>query len=103
MTVPTAEKCRAPFSSFVTEILKLRDSSQHIRPYDLRHAFATEAIRAGTDYGTVAQLMGHSSPVMVMRHYQHVRNDQKTAAIEPIPTPAACVQNNVYKKKGGTA
>ena len=27
MTVPTAEKCRAPFSSFVTEILKLRDSS----------------------------------------------------------------------------
>lgn len=28
MTVPTAEKCRAPFSSFVTEILKLRDSSQ---------------------------------------------------------------------------
>ena len=27
MTVPTAEKCQAPFSSFVTEILKLRDSS----------------------------------------------------------------------------
>ena len=27
MTVPTAEKCRAPFSSIVTEILKLRDSS----------------------------------------------------------------------------
>lgn len=28
MTVPTAEKCRAPFSSCVTEILKFRDSSQ---------------------------------------------------------------------------
>lgn len=88
----------------MTLYTKLSDALQrHIRPYDLRHAFATEAIRAGTDYGTVAQLMGHSSPVMVMRHYQHVRNDQKTAAIEAIPTPAACVQNNVYKKKGGTA
>lgn len=85
------------------EALQRAGITRHIRPYDLRHAFATEAIRAGTDYGTVAQLMGHSSPVMVMRHYQHVRNDQKTAAIEAIPTPAACVQNNVYKKKGGTA
>lgn len=60
--------------------------TRHIRPYDLRHAFATEAIRAGADYGTVAVLMGHSSPVMVMRHYQHVCNEQKMEAIEAIPS-----------------
>nr|WP_242621228.1 tyrosine-type recombinase/integrase [Desulfovibrio legallii] len=35
------------------------------RPYDLRHGFATEAIAADVDVGTVATLMGHSSPSMV--------------------------------------
>lgn len=58
-----------------------------IRPYDLRHGFATEAIAAGADYGTVAALMGHKSPVMVLRHYQHVKDSQRKAAIENMPQP----------------
>ena len=37
MTVPTAEKCQAPFSSFVTEILKLRDSSQLFSSFVTAH------------------------------------------------------------------
>lgn len=51
----------------------------------LRHGFATEAIAAGADYGTVAALMGHKSPMMVLKHYQHVKNAQKVAVMEQMP------------------
>ena len=65
--------------------------TRHIRPYDLRHGFvATEAIAAGVDYGTVAELMGHKSPVMVMQHYQHVKNAQKKTAVAALPEPPMC-------------
>lgn len=33
---------------------------RRIRPYDLRHAFVTEAIAAGVDIGTVGKLVGHA-------------------------------------------
>ena len=56
-----------------------------IRPYDLRHAFATEAIAAGVDVGTVASLMGHSSPTMIFNHYQFVMDKQKRSAVEALP------------------
>lgn len=59
--------------------------SRKIRPYDLRHAFATELIAAGADVGTVAKLMGHSSPAMILNHYQYVMDSQKRAAIEALP------------------
>lgn len=59
--------------------------TRHIRPYDLRHGFATEAIAAGANYGVVAELMGHKSPMMVLRHYQHVNNLQKKSVIENLP------------------
>ncbi len=59
--------------------------NRRIRPYDLRHAFATEAIAAGVDVGTVARLMGHSSPNMILQHYQFVMDKQKRAAVEALP------------------
>jgi len=58
---------------------------RRIRPYDLRHAFATEAIAAGADVGTVAKLMGHSTPAMILNHYQYVMDGQKRAVIEALP------------------
>jgi len=58
---------------------------RHIRPYDLRHAFATDAIAGGADVGTVAKLMGHANANMVLRHYQHVLTAQKQAAINALP------------------
>ncbi len=59
--------------------------TRRIRPYDLRHAFATEAIACGADIGTVARLMGHSSPNMILQHYQFVMDKQKRAVVEALP------------------
>lgn len=59
--------------------------TRRIRPYDLRHAFATELIAGGVDIGTVAKLMGHSSPTMLLQHYQYVMDGQKRAAVEALP------------------
>ena len=59
--------------------------TRKIRPYDLRHAFATDAIANGADMGTVAKLMGHADLDMVFRHYQHVATAQKRQAVESLP------------------
>jgi integrase len=59
--------------------------TRRIRPYDLRHAFATDAIGAGADIGTVSRLMGHASVQMVLQHYQHVATRQKREAIAALP------------------
>ena len=59
--------------------------TRRTRPYDLRSAFATERIAQGVDIGTVAKLMGHSSPNMIYQHYQYVLDKQKIAAVEALP------------------
>ena len=65
--------------------LKHAGISRRIRPYDLRHAFATEAIAAGADIGTVARLMGHANPNMILNHYQYILDKQKKATVEALP------------------
>lgn len=65
--------------------LKRAGISRKIRPYDLRHAFGTEMVAAGVDVGTVAKLMGHSTPIMLLNHYQYVMDQQKRAAVEAMP------------------
>ena len=71
--------------------LKRAGIERKIRPYDLRHAFATEMIAAGVDIGTVAKMMGHTNPIMLLSHYQHVMDKQKKAAVELLP----CVSESV--------
>ncbi len=71
--------------------LKRAGITRRIRPYDLRHAFATELVAAGVDIGTVAKLMGHSSPMMLLKHYAYIMDSQKKNAIEALPAmPAMC-------------
>lgn len=67
------------------QALRRAGITRRIRPYDLRHAFATELIAGGIDIGTVAKLMGHSSPAMILMHYQYVMDGQKRAAVESLP------------------
>ena len=66
--------------------LKKANINRNIRPYDLRHTFGTELVAAGVDIGTVANLMGHSSPIMLLKHYQYILDKQKKQAIESLPT-----------------
>lgn len=58
---------------------------RRIRPYDLRHAFATYALAGSADIGSVARLMGHTDASMILKTYQHVQDAQKRAAIEAAP------------------
>lgn len=76
-----------------------RAGIRYIRPYDLRHMFGTELIAAGTDIGTVAALMGHSSPSMLLKHYQFVLDKQKVSAVESLPdlpcVPRLCAAEKI--------
>lgn len=81
-----------------TAALRRAGITRRIRPYDLRHGFATQIIAGGADVGTVAALMGHTSPVMVLKHYQHVLDSQKRAAIAALPRMPECVQIDVCKQ-----
>lgn len=77
--------------------------TRRIRPYDLRHAFATELIAAGTDIGTVAKLMGHSTPSMLLKHYQYVMDGQKRSAVESLPDLAYVPKPMCPKDEAATA
>ena len=56
-----------------------------IRPYDLRHAYATYSIRSGADIKTSAEIMGHENARMILEVYEHVDWAQKVRAIENMP------------------
>lgn len=79
------------------EVVKRAGITRRIRPYDLRHAFATDAIAGGADVGTVAHLMGHSDVTMVLKHYQHVLTKQKREAVEALPDITNVTTKNVTK------
>jgi integrase len=66
------------------ETLRKAGITRELTPYCLRHLFATEALAAQVDVGTVAKIMGHSSPLMVLKHYQHVMTRQKKEAVEAL-------------------
>ncbi|MBQ3059578.1 MAG: site-specific integrase [Desulfovibrio sp.] len=76
--------------------LKAAGITRRVRPYDLRHAFASQLIANGEDVGTVARLLGHSSPQMVYQHYQHISTAQKRNAVEglslPLHVPTPCAK-----------
>jgi integrase len=51
--------------------------------YDLRHTWATRALtEAGLDVATVAALMGHASPTIVLKHYAHPTEAAKRAGMK---------------------
>lgn len=56
--------------------------TRRITVYGLRHAFATESIRAGGDIRSVATIMDHADPSMLLRVYQHILESQMKAAVE---------------------
>ena len=53
-----------------------------IRPYSLRHKAISDMLSAGADVGTVAEIVGHSNPMMTMKIYQQTNTAMKVRAIE---------------------
>lgn len=58
------------------EVLKEAGITRKIRPYDLRHAFATYALLHGADRLATALTMGHADTTMLDKHYQHIQARQ---------------------------
>lgn len=51
--------------------------------YDFRHTWATRALtEAKMDVATVAALMGHASPMIVLKHYVHPTAEGKRSAMK---------------------
>jgi integrase len=55
-----------------------------IRPYDLRHAFATTALERDVDIKALSEIMG-SRPETRMRTYQHVSTKLRRESINRMP------------------
>jgi integrase len=55
-----------------------------IRLHDLRHTWATLALKAGVDVKVVSERLGHSSPVIAWTIYQHVVKGMQTDAAERV-------------------
>jgi integrase len=54
---------------------RLRQKLPHLKgliAYAYRHSFATDALVNGVGIAQVAELLGHTSTDMVMRHYSHI-------------------------------
>jgi integrase len=60
--------------------------TRRIRMYDLRHAFATIALGAGADLKSVSEIMGHASPSLTLKTYQHALSKNKRHAVNLLPT-----------------
>lgn len=58
---------------------------RRIRPYDLRHAFASLALMHGADIKSVAEIMGHRGITMLLTVYQHTRFEQRRRAVNAAP------------------
>ena len=63
--------------------LRRKLNMHDVRLHDLRHSFATQAVRQGVDIPVVSKLLGHRKIEMTMR-YTHASNTDAEAAAERI-------------------
>ena len=64
-------------------ILRRKLNMRDVRLHDLRHSFATQAVRQGIGIPVVSKLLGHRKIEMTMR-YTHASNTDAEAAAERI-------------------
>lgn len=61
-------------------IVKRGEVLPRISPHDLRHSYATLMLRAGMKLEVVSKLLGHADPVMTLRVYRKVGEDELDSA-----------------------
>lgn len=59
--------------------------ARRIRPYDLRHGFASRTLDNTADLKCVAEIMGHANEKMIIRFYRHTSAKQRRKAVEAAP------------------
>lgn len=91
LDVPTIINRRGkPIKSFKTAwktALKAAGITRRIRPYDLRHYFATRALGGGADIKATAANMGHADESMILKTYQHVLPEKRRESVEKVELP----------------
>ena len=58
--------------------------TRRLRPYDLRHAWFTNALQLGGDIKAISEIGGHSRIDTTLRFYDHVTQERHRAAMEKI-------------------
>jgi len=85
------------------ERAKIKD----LRPYDLRHTFATRLVERGIHHFVISALLGHATPLSGFGHmsrmtpgYAHVTWEVMVAAVEALEHPATLNQNKFANASG---
>ena len=65
-------------------LLKKAGITEKVRFHDLRHTYATLAIRSGVDPKTVSSVLGHYSADFTLDVYTHVTGDMQKMAAEKV-------------------
>jgi integrase len=58
--------------------------TRRLRPYDLRHAWFTNALKLGGDIKAISEIGGHSRVDTTLRFYDHVTQERHRSAMEKI-------------------
>jgi len=56
--------------------------TRRLRLYDLRHKSITDMLDAGADLKSVSEIVGHSTPELTLKVYQHTTTKQHRSAVE---------------------
>ena len=78
-----------PVSSVKTGLksaVKRSGIGYNVRPYDIRHLFATVMLTGGADLAAVSKLLGHASVHTTSTVYYHLQKDEKSRATRLRPT-----------------
>jgi integrase len=60
--------------------------TRKLRPYDLRHAFASLSLDYNADIKSVSEIMGHRNQVMILQYYRHTSAKQRRKAVNAAPS-----------------
>ena len=69
----------------------------NLRAHDLRHTFCTILFDSGVDVKTAQIIMGHASPIMTMKVYDHLTQQRKDESLRGLEKMALKIDLDVKK------